>query len=224
MGEVLEKYYKRDFWADENLKYAEAHFRLEKSARLLNKLANGKECDLLDVGCGPATLMNLIDQNFRYYGIDMAIHRKAPNLMEIDFTASRVGFRERMFDFVISQGLFEYIGGFQQKTFTEISQILKPGGKFVVTYVNFDHMNRELYKPYNNVQSFGEFHKHLSDVFCVDSVIPTSHHWRHREPHRRLIKDIHMHVNLRIPILSSLFAVEYFFVCSRKHSVGKEIL
>ena len=48
--------YKRDFWADENTKYARPHYRMLKVARLVNRLAVGKDCRLLDVGCGPATL------------------------------------------------------------------------------------------------------------------------------------------------------------------------
>lgn len=46
-----EQVYKRDFWSKENLKFAQPHFRLEKAARIVNKVAQGKECDLLDVGC-----------------------------------------------------------------------------------------------------------------------------------------------------------------------------
>lgn len=46
------KYYKRDFWSQENLKYARPHFRLEKAARIINGLSRGRERSLLDVGCG----------------------------------------------------------------------------------------------------------------------------------------------------------------------------
>ena len=46
------QYYKRDFWGKENLKFIEPHFRLEKSARIIDNIARGRDCDLLDVGCG----------------------------------------------------------------------------------------------------------------------------------------------------------------------------
>ena len=72
--------YKRDFWADENTKYTRPHHRMLKVARLVNRLAAGKNCRLLDVGCGPATLGLLLDPNMRYYGIDIAIQEPSPNL------------------------------------------------------------------------------------------------------------------------------------------------
>jgi hypothetical protein len=43
------RYYKKDFWSKESLTYSQPHYRLEKSARLINRLARGRECTLLDV-------------------------------------------------------------------------------------------------------------------------------------------------------------------------------
>ena len=62
------KFYKRDFWIKENQKHVPAHYRLQKAARILNRAAAGRECDLLDVGCGPATLMRLLQKNIHYTG------------------------------------------------------------------------------------------------------------------------------------------------------------
>ena len=53
------KSYKRDFWIKENQKHVPAHYRLQKAARIVNDIARGRGCDLLDVGCGPATLGRL---------------------------------------------------------------------------------------------------------------------------------------------------------------------
>ena len=49
---ISDTLYKKDFWSNENLKYGRPHYRLEKSARIINGLARDKECTLLDVGCG----------------------------------------------------------------------------------------------------------------------------------------------------------------------------
>lgn len=73
-----ERIYKREFWQTENLKFAAPHFRLVKVARLVRQLASGRRCDLLDVGCGPATLSRLMPVNVRYHGIDIAIQEAAP--------------------------------------------------------------------------------------------------------------------------------------------------
>jgi len=214
MPKATDKFYKRDFWIQENLNYAQPHFRLEKSARIVNRIARGKACDLLDVGCGPAALIPLLDSNIQYYGIDIAIHNPAPNLRQGDFIENPIAFDDRQFDIILAQGVFEYIGQFQSAKLLEISRLLRQGGVFVASYVNFDHLNRYEYEIYNNIQSVEEFSTDVKRYFRIDSVIPTSHHWRHNEPKRRLNKIIDMHINIQLPIISSLFTVENFFVCS----------
>jgi SAM-dependent methyltransferase len=214
MAQVIDKYYKRDFWATENLKYVRPHFRLAKAARIVNRLARGRQCELLDVGCGPATLAALLSDNISYYGIDIAIHNPVPNLLQTDFLANPIHFGERRFDIIVAQGVFEYVGKFQSQKFAEIRQLLKAGGTFIATYVNFDHLHRYVYPPYSNVQSFDEFRKSLTQEFRIDRCFPTSYKWHHREPSGEFMKAIQMRINVKIPLLSRLFAVEYFFVCS----------
>jgi SAM-dependent methyltransferase len=214
MAQVTESYYKREFWATENLKYLRPHFRLTKAARIVNRLAQGKECELLDVGCGPATLADLLDKNVHYYGIDIAIHNPASNLLQTDFVAEPIQFGARQFDIIVAQGVFEYVGRFQAQKLAEIRRLLTNRGVFIVSYVNFDHLHRRVYEPYSNVQSFEEFRQSLQCMFRIDECFPTSHHWYHREPNRGWLKAIQMRINLRMPLLSRLFAVEYFFICS----------
>jgi cyclopropane fatty-acyl-phospholipid synthase-like methyltransferase len=218
MGGSGRKVYKRDFWINENLNYTRPHFRLEKSARIINKLAMGKECDLLDIGCGPATLKRLLNHRIHYYGIDIAIHDPAPNLIEMDFLEAPIKFGNRRFDIITAQGVFEYIGDSQLQKFAEIAQLLNDGGNFIVSYVNFDHRDRRIYWPYSNVQSFHEFRTSLMRYFSIDKLFPTSHHWVGREPNWRLLQSIQMPITVSFPIISRLFAVEYFFVCSARGS------
>lgn len=210
------RYHKRDFWATENLKYVEPHFRLCKASRIVNKLAGGRECDLLDVGCGPATLAQLLDRNIHYHGIDIAIHHSAANLIQADFVEAPISFGAKRFDIIVAQGVFEYIGRVQNQKFSEIAEMLNPGGRFLVSYVNFDHRSRNVYWPYNNIQPFDDFRSSLEQFFNIDRLFPTSHRRHHDEPRKRLIKAIQMHINLNIPLLSRSFAVEYFFICSAK--------
>lgn len=216
MGDSGRKVYKKDFWLNENLNYVRPHFRLEKSARIINKLAIRKECDLLDVGCGPATLRGLLDGRIHYYGIDIAIHDPAPNLIELDFLEAPIEFGGRHFDIIAAQGVFEYLGEFQSQKFAEIAKLLNGGGIFIVSYVNFDHRNMRIYWPYSNVQSFDDFRTSLAQFFNIDKFFPTSHHWVGREPNWRLLKFIQMPITVNLPIISRLFGVEYFFICSAK--------
>jgi SAM-dependent methyltransferase len=207
-------YYKKDFWIEENLNYAKPHFRLEKVARMINRIARGKELDLLDVGCGPAILMRLLQDNIKYYGIDIAIHNPATNLLETDFLQTPIKFGDKRFDIVLAQGVFEYVGSHQSQKFSEIRQLLKENGIFISSYVNFNHRHRFIYPPYNNVQSFDDFRKSLGRFFHITSVIPTSQRWYQKEPLTRFTKAIHMHMNVTIPFITRQFAVEYLFVCS----------
>ncbi|HEV2326197.1 MAG TPA: methyltransferase domain-containing protein [Terracidiphilus sp.] len=213
MAQVTEKYYKEEFWATENMHYAQPHFRLEKAARIVNRLARGRRCDLLDVGCGPATLARLLDRNISYHGIDIAIHQPAPNLRQYDFLEERIQFNDLKFDIIVAQGVFEYVGRFQDVKLAEIARLLKPDGIFLASYVNFDHLRKSLYEPYSNVQSFGEFRGSLARAFRIERYFPTSVRWRHQEPKGRIMKRVHMHLNRNIPFVSRKFAVEHFFIC-----------
>jgi SAM-dependent methyltransferase len=210
------RYYKKDFWKTENLKYSTPHFRMEKAARIINQLSRGRTPDLLDVGCGPATLQHLVTPNVIYHGIDIAIPNPGPTLAEVDFVANPIGLRDQRFDVVLAQGVFEYMGEFQRQKFAEIADILDRDGTFVVSYVNFGHRDREVYWPYNNMQPISSFGRDLGRYFRIKRFFPTSLNWRHSEPNRRLLKAANMRLNNNIPWLSPKLAVEYFFICTAR--------
>jgi SAM-dependent methyltransferase len=161
------QYYKRDFWSRENLKYAKPHYRLEKASRIINRIARGRECTLFDVGCGPAALRPLLAPNIRYFGADIAIQEPEPYLLEADFIEGPIQFGGRKFDIVLAQGFFEYVGEHQSQKFAEIAALIKRGGIFITTYVNFGHRDRQVYWPYSNVQPFADFRASLSARFDV---------------------------------------------------------
>lgn len=208
--------YKRDFWIEENSKHVPAHYRLQKSARIINAIAGPEETDLLDVGCGPATLMRLLRPNIHYYGIDIAIHNQVPNLMETDILKKPIGFGGRKFDIVAALGLFEYMGGRQDQKFREIAQILSDRGRLVLTYTNFGHRDKHIFEAFSNVQPLADFRKSLARNFTIDKYFPTSYNWHGGQPVRPLIKYANMHVSGNIPLVSTKLAVEYFFICSKR--------
>lgn len=216
MRQVTENYSERDFWIGENRQYAEGNFRLRKCARLLNEIAAGRLRDLLDVGCGPAALRMLIDANIRYHGIDIALHETAPYLRETDFVRNPIAYDGRRFDLVVALGVFEYMGKQQDQKLAEISRLLKPGGTFIMSYINFSHVRRRVYPIYNNIQPIGDMLNSLERRFRVESCYPVSHHWRHKQPGRNALRPLQMRMKWSIPGLSSWFAVEYFCVCSAR--------
>jgi SAM-dependent methyltransferase len=208
------RYYKKDFWGTENLKYAKPHFRMQKIARVIHGLARGWESDLIDVGCGPAALASLLPSNVHYYGIDISIPEPAQNLLESDILQTKIDFRGMKFDFVVAQGLFEYVGEYQSQKFAEIAAVLKEGGKFVLTYQNFDHRQREIYWPYSNVQRPADFRRDLGRFFRIERQFAGAHNWRQHHPRRALVKAPQEHLDVYIPVVSPKLAVDYFYVCS----------
>lgn len=214
---------KRSFWSKENrhnLNLIEPHYRLEKSARIINKIARGKECTLLDIGCGPATLQRLLSPNIQYYGIDIAIYDPAANLMEADFLETRIRFGDRRFDIISAQGIFEYMEDLQSTKLAEMAQLLNENGSAVLSYVNFGHCKPQICWNYSNVQPLEDFRRNLACHFNIDRSFPTSHNWNHWEPGRRLLKAANMHLNINIPFVSPILGVEYFFICSPRVKKG----
>jgi SAM-dependent methyltransferase len=210
------RYYSKDFWSKENLKFSEPWYRIEKSARMIRRLAQGRELSLLDIGCGPAALMGLLPPNIEYHGIDIAIQQPAPNLIESDILKDPIRFGDKRFDIVIAQGVFEYLGEFQSVKFSEIAGILNDDGIFIVSYTNFRHRKPVIYHAFSNVTSLEEFRSDLTRHFNVRRCFPFSHNWKHGQPARKLVKAVNMRVSASIPFISPVLAVEYFFICSAR--------
>jgi|HubBroStandDraft_1064217.scaffolds.fasta_scaffold01689_6 SAM-dependent methyltransferase len=208
--------YKKDFWRTENLRYSAVHPRMLKVARVANSLARGRDCTLLDVGCGPATLASLLLPNVQYYGIDIAIKTPVPNLLEADLLESPIGFGGKRFDIVVAQGFFEYVREFQSQKLSEIAGILGDGGTFITSYVNFDHRQPHIYQPYSNVQPFGQFRASVEEHFAVQRVLPTSYNWWHRDSNPRIFRAFGLHTDLNIPVVGRSFAVQYILVCGSR--------
>lgn len=210
--------YGREFWSKENLKFSQPHYRMQKALRIINNIARGRECDLLDIGCGPGALMHLLPPTIHYHGIDIAIQDPAPNLLSTDFLQAPIAFADQKFDIIIAQGVFEYLPEVQSQKFSEIAKILRPGGSFIVTYWNYAHRNAKVYHAHTNVQPFADFRRDIEQHFSIDHCFPASHNWYHGSPSWRLSRALNMRININIPVVSPLLGVEYFVLCSPRSS------
>jgi len=210
-------YWNREHWIASTDFYKRPYLRLEKCASIVNRPAGTGEIDLLDIGCGPATLAGHLNANIRYHGIDIAIHEPAANLIEMDVTQERIRFRNKRFDLIVAAGLFEYLGTFQRRKLREIHHLLKENGRFVVTFTNFAHVHPPLQEPiYNNTISIRAFLDDLQVFFSVERYFPSSHNWVRREPRRRWLRWMNMSFSANIPFVSHMLACNYFFICSHK--------
>lgn len=216
MTQAVENFRSKDYWLIENAQYAKPSFRLKKCSRFINQMASGRECGLLDVGCGPGALRPLLSSNVAYHGIDIAIQKPAPGFQERDIARTPIQFDDKRFDFITALGFFEYMGQQQKQKFEEIRAILKDDGKFMMSYINFGHFRRRVWPNYNNVRTIAEMTSNLNEVFQVEKYFPASHHWRQKQPGDSSFPTIQMHVNFNIPVLSPALAVEYFFICSKR--------
>jgi len=216
MMQAVENFRDRDYWIVENALYVEPSFRLKKCARVVNQMAGDRECTLLDVGCGPAALRPLLRPNVQYHGIDIAIHQQGASwLRERDIAQETIAWDNKRFDFVVALGFFEYMGHQQKRKFEEIRNILKDDGKFMMSYINFGHIRHKVWPNYNNVQSRAGMKNGLEEVFTVENSFPASHNWRQKQPGKRTLPGLQMRINFTIPVLSPMWAVEYFFLCSK---------
>ncbi len=206
----------RDFWGQEHHKFDAPHFRLEKSARLINDMVPAGPCTLLDVGCARGSLRPLLKPSIDYFGIDISIETPAPNLREVDILLNPIAFDGRSFDVVLAQGLFEYLGGAQEEKFRDIAKILNPGGKFILTYQNFDHRRPSIYWAYTNVQRPAAFRAGLEQEFVIERQVATALNWSHSQPVRPVTKAMNRGFTPNLPRVTSKLAVEYFFVCSAR--------
>jgi SAM-dependent methyltransferase len=207
-------YYKKDFWQEENLKFSKPWYRLEKTRRLVADLAGTRACDLLDIGCGPAALMPLVPANVRYHGIDIAIQAPASNLIEADLLESPIEFDGKTFDIIVAQGVFEYLGRYQEQKFAEIARLLNPGGAFLLTYTNFGHRKARVYHAISNVQPMREFRQSLARHFSIDRSFPVSYNWKPGHPSKRWLRAANMPLRANVPVAGPILAVEYYFMCS----------
>ena len=215
--------YDRDFWIEYGIRYSKPHYRMVKSARIINRLARDRgRCTLLDIGCGPAALRHLLAPNIAYYGIDMAIHEPAPNLIEADFLQTPIRFEDMKFDIISVQGVFEYLGGHQAQKLAEIAGLLNQDGVALLTYVNFDHRKPDICTPYSNVQSINDFSSNVNQQFHIKKLFPSSYNWNHWEPGRALLRAANMPLQVNIPLLGRPLAVEYFFICSPRSLAGPD--
>ncbi len=216
ISQQIAESHKRDFWIKENQKSALPYFRLRKCGRIVAAIAGGREGDLLDVGCGTATLMCLLPENIHYFGIDIAIHNPADNLREADILQTPIAFDDMKFDLVVAQGLFEYVGSQQSEKFREIAQVLRPDGTFIVSYTNFGHRDSRAFEAYSNIRPLRDFRADLDRSFRIRRSFPAAHNWYGGQPRGRAAVAVNMPVTANIPFFSPKLAVEYFFVCSAR--------
>ena len=139
------------FPAAKQIKAADAH----NAARTDAHLWSTRGVDMKDPASrDPASLMRLLQPNIQYYGMDIAIHDPAPNLIETDFLEVPIRFDVKRFDIVIAQGHSHRSRSFRIRR--------KPAGPEIR----------------RNIESGGGVLLHLFAMLCT--WVPRSRRWQAR--------------------------------------------
>ena len=64
------------------------------------------------------------------------------------------------------------------------------------------------------------FRADLSQFFAVERSFPLSHNWNHSQPNRRLMQAAQAHLNVNVPVVSKILAVDYVYICSALSQVS----
>lgn len=204
-----------DYWIKENLTYSRPHLRLQKLSKIINSIAKNNKLSLLDVGCGPAALKNLLNKNIDYYGIDIAIHEPNENFIEKDIIQNTIDFNGKTFDLIISSGFFEYAGSFYSKKFGEINDILNDSGLFILTFSNMNHIMKPKYHSWNNYASIKDIQNELSQHFIIKKQFPAYYNLKYKEITNKFFSQMQKNININIPIINTLFGVDHIFICRK---------
>ena len=139
------------------------------------------------------------------------------DLTECDILQEPISSEEARFDLIVAQGLFEYLADSHSRKLAEIADLLAPHGKFIASYVNFDHRRPNHYWPYSCIQPAAHFRARLAEHFIIEKPLPTSHNWNHHEPERWYLRMPNMHINLNMPLVTRRQGVQYVYVCRRRN-------
>lgn len=109
----------------------------------LQKLPAGAK--ILDLGCGTGHLSEMIKKKgFEVYGVEPSLEmlkHARENFPDIKFEEGisvKIPFADNYFDYVVCIEVLRYLNPDDvKKTYTEVNRVLKPGGCFHVTHVNF---------------------------------------------------------------------------------------
>ena len=117
----------------------------QKFARVLTELAGYK--DILDLGCGPGTMIGQLASDVNAIGVDIASK-------QIDFATNRYGatnrhfltiienvplpFPEKSFDAVSLVEFIEHLRPIESlRLLREVHRVIRPGGKLIITTPNY---------------------------------------------------------------------------------------
>ncbi len=142
------------------------HFYIETTIQeTLTKIELTSGDHLLDIGCGTGALLAAIEK--KYPGVALAgidptrkmldiANKRLPNKVHIEQSwAEKLPFATETFNIVVSCNMFHYIRE-PMNALSEISRVLKPNGKIIVTDWCNDYMTNQLNDIFLRILGFNQ--------------------------------------------------------------------
>jgi len=121
--------------AEKNFKSSKENPRIEFRLReIARHLLPGK---VLDIGCRDGYFQKFLGPEHEYYGVDIVgeAAKGIENFFLVNVTREPLPFEDGFFDNVVAGEFFEHISNFYY-TMGEISRVLRPGGRVIITVPN----------------------------------------------------------------------------------------
>jgi ubiquinone/menaquinone biosynthesis C-methylase UbiE len=144
----------RDLYARSESSPFAYHDKLYRKRYVLEMLGTGSGV-ALDLGCGAGEFFqdlrragfSVVGADFSAEMVRLAAEKGGGDVSVVRADASHLPFRPRAFRALIAVGLLEYLPD-DEAPLAEISRIMEPGGKVVVTLRNARCLERRLWKEY----------------------------------------------------------------------------
>lgn len=119
------------------------------------------EGSILDVGCGPGNLQNVLGNSFSYTGIDISeqmlqrAHMKGYNIINGLIEKELLLIPDKSFDYVVSLSALHFVEDIRS-IISEINRISRKG--WIISFANITENYKEYFSPYAPVYNHSNIH------------------------------------------------------------------
>ena len=212
----------RGHWNVRSFDFGGAHPRLILIATMI--LGLPEIMTMLDVGCGPAPLRDIVPRHIEYFGIDIATSviaamRDPAHFEAVDLDERQEAFGGRRFDLVVCSGVFEYIN--RRQAFIDfLKRKVRPGGWLIMSFTNHQHRKDGLHWVRGHYTSYTDPHVNFLLVPQIRALL-RDNGWQILQ-HRTLTASgrehpiLHRFVHFPLNILNRT----YVFLCRSRESAA----
>ncbi len=201
-----------------------------------NKILDGKEKKLLDVGSADNLFKSFIPKNIKYYSLDLPTEEHFPEPMRDDYSfimdldKKKIPVKDKFFDIILCLDVLEHTM-YPQKVIDELKRVAKDEVTFVFSLPNeYNFLHRIYYlfakktdteMPWKVVEKHMHIQKPrvkdiinlMSDNFKISKI---KFHWESRQSSKnKLFRYIDRIITIFAQIYPNLFARDVVILCHK---------